>query len=1096
MDATTLQQHLFAPTHRLYTLEGEGPLAELAVEAWLGREALSELFEWRLIALSANARIALGSLLGQRVTLLTTLADGTQARRTGLIRQAETLGADGSLTRYRLTVVPWFWLTTQQRHSQVFQNRPLADIVEQMLLPYAPYAAWRYAAGAEARMRAFGTRSHITQFRETDYHFVSRLLAEAGLGFTTVEDDQAPSGHTLVLFADSTQLQEDVASAAAGGIRYHRAHSLEARDTLQQLIFYRRTMVSGVAVAAWDLEGKQNARAHAPARLAVSTGNPEPYLAISPSLAPDAANARRIAEQVMESVEARELLFHGHGTVRTLRSGTRLQVVDCPHLPQDVEGAYPLLMDRVEHCGINNLSADTHAALGARLGGLDAALTFATPPTPPEAGTGRFGFMCDDAPVERAAPTREALAVARAHGYAGQFRAIDARRPWRPAVTHPGTSRLYAAPTAYGVHSAIVVGPDGQTQASGDGEHHVSPTGQIRVRFPWQQGERPDDRSTRWVRVAQRQAGAGMGWQWLPRIGQEVLVKFSDGDIDQPIVVGTLYNGQGEAGIAPTPGGQAAQGAPQAAPQGDSTTLYQQGSDHAASAQGNVAGGHSPAWHGMGADPDGHRNAAAHTGFKSAEHGGRGYNQLVFDDSDEQLRTQLATTQQHSQLNLGHLVYQQDNRRGSFRGQGFELRTDGHAAVRGQAGLLLTTYRDAASGKAVPTGDNAAGIALLKQGKALTASLGQGAATHQTAALATAQGDDAPLTSQTKAAAGMVDGKALDAARQDARAGNTTTQGKVPHQGEAMAHLAGRAGLVMVAGQDLQLTNGESIALGSGQDTNLAVGRQARMHAGQAIGVAAGLSKAGDNNIGLQLTAGQDNIDVQAQHDVLRLMAEQDLKLVSANLHVDFAAAKRIRIATAGGASITLENGNITVECPGPITYKTMQRTFAGPVIQSYSLPTFPDQRIEDIPILFNVNVQDVPGPLGAVIPLADWRIVKADGELAALYSEDEILRGRSNDEGKMQLSAADHAALQKACNEHLGQVWLVCESHAHRLSLQQELEEWDDRQKKGHALNAMGYTDSYGVAEGAAQAEFHAGLSARETKLTDGDALLANLKK
>ncbi|WP_412770648.1 phage baseplate assembly protein V, partial [Ralstonia solanacearum] len=40
---------------------------------------------------------------------------------------------------------------------------------------------------------------------------------------------------------------------------------------------------------------------------------------------------------------------------------------------------------------------------------------------------------------------------------------------------------------------------------------------------PWQQGERADDRSTGWVPVAQRQAGAGMGWQWLPRIGQEVL---------------------------------------------------------------------------------------------------------------------------------------------------------------------------------------------------------------------------------------------------------------------------------------------------------------------------------------------------------------------------------------------------------------------------------------------------------------------------------------------------------------------------------------------------------------------------------------------
>jgi len=75
---------------------------------------------------------------------------------------------------------------------------------------------------------------------------------------------------------------------------------------------------------------------------------------------------------------------------------------------------------------------------------------------------------------------------------------------------------------------------------------------------------------------------------------------------------------------------------------------------------------------------------------------------------------------------------------------------------------------------------------------------------------------------------------------------------------------------------------------------------------------------------------------------VLKLMAKQDLKLVSANMNVDFAAAKRIRIATAGGASITLEGGNITVECAGPITYKSAERKFDGPVNQSYPMPTFP----------------------------------------------------------------------------------------------------------------------------------------------------------
>ncbi|SPA33529.1 conserved hypothetical protein [Cupriavidus taiwanensis] len=948
MDLATLYQHLFASHHRLYALEGGSPIEELAVEAWIGREGVSMLAESRIVVLSANAGIPLESLLGQRVTLLTTLAHGDKSRRTGLIRQAEKLGADGSLARYRLTVVPWLWLTTQQRHSQVFQDRRLDSILEAILQPYAPYAQWRYAAGAEARIAAIGAHAYVAQFRETDYQFLTRLLAEAGLGYTVVEDGEAPSGHTVVIFANSAQLPEDAESAAAGGIRYHRAHSQEARDAIQQLICETAVGVGGVAVSAWDPEAKRALRAHSPARYAGHVNraaNPDPYLSVSLSLAPDAASAQRVADQVMEAIEVRALRFTGRASVRSLRSGTRLSVNGCPHLPplEDDAAGYPLLVDAVEYCGINNLAADTRAALADRLGPLDAALCFDTPPAAPEVAEPTVGlpnFFAFGA-VERRGPDDAMRAAAREQGYACLFRAYDARRPWRAAVLEGNCPRLYSRSVPLGVHSAIVVGPDGQTQADGNAEHHASPRGEIRVRFPWQRGERADDRSSRWVRVAQRQAGAGMGWQWLPRIGQEVLVKFADDDIDQPFVIGAVYNGQGEAGIAPTPGGKSMSGTTFAQPY-EASGIYAMGSDHQPSAQGNLAGGNSPAWHGMGAAPDGHRNAAALTGFKSQEHGGKGYNQLVLDDSDGQLRTQLATTEQATQLNLGHVIHQQDNRRGSFRGQGFELRTDGHAAVRGRAGVLLTTYRDAVTGRALPTGDNAAGIALLRQAADLVRTQGQGATTHQSQGLSTAKDDEAPLPKQARAAAGMVDGQSLEAARDDAAGGNTGTSGKVPHQATPMVHLNGRAGVAMVAGQDLQLASGESAVLASGQDNSIAVAGQARVQAGHAIGIAAGLTAAGEGNVGLQLTAGQDDIDLQAQHDLLKLAARDDLTIVSANMNVDFAAAKRIRIATAGGAAITMEGGNITVECPGPITYKAAKRTFEGAESTPYSLPQFP----------------------------------------------------------------------------------------------------------------------------------------------------------
>lgn len=73
---------------------------------------------------------------------------------------------------------------------------------------------------------------------------------------------------------------------------------------------------------------------------------------------------------------------------------------------------------------------------------------------------------------------------------------------------------------------------------------------------------------------------------------------------------------------------------------------------------------------------------AAYLSIKSKEFGGSGHNQLVFDDSDKQLRVQLTITQAHTRFTLGHLIHQADNYRGSFRGEGFERRTDAYGARR------------------------------------------------------------------------------------------------------------------------------------------------------------------------------------------------------------------------------------------------------------------------------------------------------------------------------------------------------------------------------------------------------------------------------
>ena len=107
-------------------------------------------------------------------------------------------------------------------------------------------------------------------------------------------------------------------------------------------------------------------------------------------------------------------------------------------------------------------------------------------------------------------------------------RAVFAADPFRPPLRTP-------KPVVSGVQSATVVGPSGQ-------EIFPDEMGRVRVQFPWDREGKMDDNSSCWIRVSQGWAGTGFGLITLPRIGQEVLVGFLEGDPDQPIIVGRVFN--------------------------------------------------------------------------------------------------------------------------------------------------------------------------------------------------------------------------------------------------------------------------------------------------------------------------------------------------------------------------------------------------------------------------------------------------------------------------------------------------------------------------------------------------------------------------
>ena len=114
--------------------------------------------------------------------------------------------------------------------------------------------------------------------------------------------------------------------------------------------------------------------------------------------------------------------------------------------------------------------------------------------------------------------------------YSNSFRCIPQEVTFRPARRTP-------KPLVHGTQTALVVGPSGE-------EIYTDNHGRIKVQFHWDREGKKDDKSSCWIRVSQPWAGKGWGAVWLPRIGQEVVVDFLEGDPDRPIIIGRVYNAE------------------------------------------------------------------------------------------------------------------------------------------------------------------------------------------------------------------------------------------------------------------------------------------------------------------------------------------------------------------------------------------------------------------------------------------------------------------------------------------------------------------------------------------------------------------------
>lgn len=142
----------------------------------------------------------------------------------------------------------------------------------------------------------------------------------------------------------------------------------------------------------------------------------------------------------------------------------------------------------------------------------------------------KYAFLTVDHHAEQSIHNAASLVEDVAEFYSNQFECIPADVPARPPRHTP-------RPLMTGPHSAKVVGPK-------QAEIHTDKYGRVKIQFPWDREGKYDDKSSCFVRVAQSWAGNKRGALYTPRVGDEVLVEFMNGDPDRPIITGSVYNAE------------------------------------------------------------------------------------------------------------------------------------------------------------------------------------------------------------------------------------------------------------------------------------------------------------------------------------------------------------------------------------------------------------------------------------------------------------------------------------------------------------------------------------------------------------------------
>ncbi len=462
----------------------------LILSGFTGHEAISKpfLFQLECVAENENAKkVVFDALLGQKITAEISLPGGAKRYINGSCLRVAQGARDATFTRFALDLVPEAFLLARKTQSRIFQQIPVPDILKKVLEDVG--VTWEIQG-------TFEPRDYCVQYRESDFAFASRLMEEEGIYYFFKHSD---GSHTMVV-ANAPGSHSDL---PGGSKLIFEAVGGGTREEDRVIAWEKAQELRSSKVTLWDhcfeLPHK-HLEAESQIQGAVAAGKSSHKLKLG-------ANAKL---ELYDYPGAYAQRFDG------INKGGGEQPAEIKKIFQDNSRTAELRMqERAAASVLVHATSKCRQIVSGQKFTLERHYD----------GDGQWVVYEAEHSASEAADLRSGEG---AFTYQNHFTCFPIALPFRPP-------RLTPIPTVKGTQTAVVVGPKGE-------EIFTDKYGRIKVQFHWdREGEYNSDSSC-WIRVATPWAGHRWGAIHIPRIGQEVVVDFLEGDMDRPIVIGSLYN--------------------------------------------------------------------------------------------------------------------------------------------------------------------------------------------------------------------------------------------------------------------------------------------------------------------------------------------------------------------------------------------------------------------------------------------------------------------------------------------------------------------------------------------------------------------------